>query len=437
MIPGVSPTPPTKILHVSVSDAIGGAARAAQRIHRALVDAGYDSNMRVLQHRTDDDRVRGGAPPGLTSRAVTKTNRLWRSYAERDWATTNPVMHSFGRASAGLADELNGGGAGVLNLHWVTGMLSVKDIARLEKPIVWTLHDMWAFCGGEHVTDYGPDARFRLGYLPSNRPSGERGPDLNHDTWEAKRRLWMHQRFTVVCPSRWLAECAAGSVLFKDQAIHVIPHPLDTAGVWQPLPREVARAFLRLPAGTKLVLVGAERGIREPHKGGDVLREMIPRAAQLSPDGFELMVYGQSGPEPGDRWPVPVHWLGTIRDDRILVAAYSAADAVVVPSRQESFGLVASEAQACGIPVAAFDATGLPDVVIHGETGWLAKPFDADDLAKGLLWILEDGDRWTALARAARAQAVKRFAAPLIAGRYAEVYAQALETRAGGAAGRR
>ena len=89
----------------------------------------------------------------------------------------DPVCHTFGRVSAGLVNKINAGDAGVVNLHWISNMLSVADIGRLQKPIVWTLHDMWAFCGGEHYAPAGDDARFRRGYRSDNRPTGERGPN--------------------------------------------------------------------------------------------------------------------------------------------------------------------------------------------------------------------------------------------------------------------
>lgn len=104
----------------------------------------------------------------------------------KEFRTDNLIMHSFGEESAGVVDEINACDADVLNIHWIAKLLSIDDIGRLRKPLVWTLHDMWAFCGGEHVVDDDPDARFRVGYLPDNRPPGESGPDLNRIAWEAK-----------------------------------------------------------------------------------------------------------------------------------------------------------------------------------------------------------------------------------------------------------
>lgn len=428
------------VLHVSFADAIGGAGRAAYRIHRAMVEAGYDSSMRVMRHGTDDDRVTWGTPrDGLWSRVERKVQRMQHARLERDWATTNTSWHSLGDIGAGIAGELNRADAQILDLHWVQdGMLSVSDIGRLEKPVVWTLHDMWAFCGGEHYTEDGPAARFRRGYNGSNRPPGERGRDLDRMTWEAKRRHWAGKKFTIVSPSRWLAECAAGSALFAGASIHVIPNALDTMELWRPVPQETARAALRLPQDKRLVLMGAEGGTTDPRKGGDLLREMMERVGARSRGSvessgvIELVIYGQSAPTQLEHWPCPVHWLGQVRDDRVLVLAYSAADATVVPSRQDNLPNGAVEAQACGTPVAAFNIGGLPDIVTHRVSGWLATPFDVDDLADGLLWLLDDEDRRLSLSRAARQHAVATFAAEVVAAQYAAVYAEVLDAETPG-----
>jgi glycosyltransferase involved in cell wall biosynthesis len=305
-------------------------------------------------------------------------------------------------------------------------MLSVADIGQLKKPIVWTLHDMWAFCGGEHYAPDDESARFRQGYLADNRPPGESGPDLNRLTWEAKRRLWAHQHFTIVCPSHWLARCARESVLFTHSHVHVIPSCLDTLHTWRSVPRDEARKQLGLPLDKKLILFGADGGVKDPRKGGDLLREGLARVVSTKPHLYELLIFGQSKPNDADSWPCNVHWLGAVYDDHQLVLAYSAADVMVVPSRQDNLPNTAVEAQACGVPVAAFNIGGLPDIVTHRVTGWLAKAFDATDLAEGVMWLIEDEARYAALAAAARKQAVERFSEPVVTSKYTELYRQVL-----------
>lgn len=417
-----------KILHVSTYDSGGGAARAAYRLHHALVKFGIDSRMRVLCRGTDDSRVLGGGL-SLATRVKMKFDYRLLAWKMRNWATTNHILHTFGQISAGLVHELNSSDADLINLHWISDILSVADIGRLNKPLVWKLDDMWAFCGGEHSVPDNVAARFRHGYCAENRLPDERGPDLNRQTWEAKRRAWAKQHFTIISPSRWLANCARQSVLFHDASIYVIPLALDTVNTWRPIPKDAARKVLGLAPDKKLILMGAIGGLADPIKGGAFLRGAVARVAARIPTDVELIVYGQSKPADADSWPCPVHWLGVVRDDRILAQAYSAADVMVVPSRQEAFGQTASEAQACGTPVVAFDNSGLSDIVIHRETGWLAQAFDTMDLADGILWVLKDHERWSAMSRAARSRAIERFSESVIAAKYADLYHTLLNKR--------
>jgi glycosyltransferase involved in cell wall biosynthesis len=419
--------PSLKILHISTSDSSGGAARASYRIHEALVKYGVNSFMRVIQKNTDDERVIGGKQHRSSfSRLIERFQYKKQEYAHKGWHTDDPILHTFGYTSAGLVDELNSSDADMLNLHWIADMLSVSDIGRLQKPIVWTLHDMWPFCGGEHYAPDEESARFRQGYF-ANRPPGERGPDLNRITWETKRLAWSRQQFTIVSPSQWLADCAHQSLLLARMPIHVIPNPLDMTDTWRPIPCEAARVALGLPLEKKLILMGAHGGVSDPRKGGDILLDAMAQVVTRHSCDVELVICGQGRPGHDDDWPCPVHWLGRVIDDRVLVLAYSAADVVVVPSRQDNLPNAAVEAQACGTPVAAFNVGGLPDIVAHCKTGWLANAFDPSHLADGIVWLLEDKERHAIVAAAARRQALERYSEPVVAVQYAGLYRQVHE----------
>jgi glycosyltransferase involved in cell wall biosynthesis len=215
--------------------------------------------------------------------------------------------------------------------------------------------------------------------------------------------------------------------LFREMPIHVVPYALDVAGTWYPRERTTARAALGLPATDRIILMGAHGGVQDPRKGGDLLREVVAAVAAQHAGSVRLMVYGQDKPLGGESWPVPVHWLGVVADDRRLAECYSCADVMVVPSRQDNLPNTALEAHACGVPVAAFDIGGLPDIVRHRESGWLAKPFDTAGLAEGVCWILADEDRRLNLSRRARQEAVEHWAPAVIASQYREVYARAVE----------
>jgi glycosyltransferase involved in cell wall biosynthesis len=414
-----------RVLQLSSDDFSGGAQRAAYRLHGALLHHELDSRMRVLVRQTANDRVISGqAARDFAEKLTRRAQRLLHDYRLRQFKTDNLIMHTFGQESAGLVDELNRDPADVLNLHWISQLLSIKDIGRLTKPLVWTFHDMWAFCGGEHVVADHAASRFRTGYLADNRPARESGPDLNRAAWDAKRAAWARKKISVVAPSRWMAQCARESVLFRDAPIHVIPNPLEMRHLWRPLPKNFAKAALGLDVNKQFILAGSAGGM--PHlKGEDLLREALGQVVSQSKP-IELLIFGQYQPASNVNWPCPVHWLGPVRDDHVLATIYASADVMVVPSRQDNLPNTAVEAQACGIPVAAFSIGGLPDIVEHQRTGWLAAAFDTADLANGIAWILEDDQRRASLSSAARTRALATYADDVVAAQYKTVYQQAI-----------
>ena len=415
-----------KVLQLSTDDFSGGASRAAYRLHTACLQTGLESTMRVLKHQTANDRViQGRSSRSFQEKVCSRLSQKVREVRNRNWHTDNLIMHSFGHASAGLVPELNACEADVLNLHWIVNLLSIQDIGKLTKPLVWTLHDMWAFCGGEHVAPDEPDSRFRLGYLKNNRPVSEQGPDLNRLAWETKRHAWARQQFNIVTPGRWMARCARESILFHDMPIHVVPNPLEMQHLWRPIDKKFARAVLGLAQHKTYLLSGSAGGM--PHlKGEDLLRKALQQLGQHQLPSVELLIFGQSQPQSAQDWSLPVHWLGSVKDDHVMALIYSAADVMLVPSRQDNLPNTAVEAHACGTPVVAFDIGGLPDIVTHQTTGWLAPAFDTVDFAQGIMWVLQDADRHAKLALAARQSAVDRFAPDVIVSQYLSVYEQAL-----------
>lgn len=417
-----------KILHLSTDDYSGGASRAAYRLHTALLQNGIDSRMRVLTHQTANDKVISGrGSRTFLEKVKGRIKKKLREFSERNWKTDNLIMHSFGHASAGIVEEINASDADVLNLHWIVNLLSIEDIGKITKPIVWTLHDMWAFCGGEHVVADDPHARFRTGYLTDNRPVGESGPDLNRQAWEAKEKYWKNQQFNIVTPGRWMAGCASDSVLFRHNSITVIPNPIETDHLWHPIDKTFARSVLGLDQNKKYILSGSAGGM--PHlKGEDLLKHAMLKlmSSDSSLSGqIELLIFGQYQPPGQQDWCCKAHWLGPVRDDYVMTLIYSAADVMVVPSRQDNLPNTAVEAHACGVPVAAFNIGGLPDIIDHRQSGWLADPFDTDRLAEGLLWILADSVRWDQLSTNARKIALDRFSPNIVIQQYLHVYEQA------------
>jgi glycosyltransferase involved in cell wall biosynthesis len=338
--------------------------------------------------------------------------------------TPNRVFHSANLLSSHWSSFIHRSAADVVNIHWIgAGTLSIRDVARIDKPMVMTLHDMWAFCGAEHYAPTSPSARWREGYTRGNRPVGHRGVDVDRWTWERKRRWW--RPTTVVTPSRWLAELVGSSALMHDWPTSVVPYALDTT-VFRHSEQGEARRTLGLPTDAAVILFGAVRGATDPRKGFDLFLEALPMVRTGDRPALGL-VFGQGEPREQLRTPFSLRWLGFIRDDRTLARVYSAADVLVMPSRQENLGQTGMEAQSCGTPVVAFDAGGNCDVLEHLETGYLARAYSVEDLAVGINWVLADATRRRQLGEASRQRAVDLWQAERVARQYLDVYREAIE----------
>jgi glycosyltransferase involved in cell wall biosynthesis len=311
--------------------------------------------------------------------------------------------------------------ADIVHLHWLNAeMMSVEDVGRIEKPVVWTLHDMWAFCGAEHCP---ADGRWREGYMSTNRRSNESGFDLNRWVWNRKRRAWK-KPLQIVTPSNWLANCVRESALMEEWPVTSIPNPIDT-DVWKPIDRKLAREFFRLKQDAQFIAFGAFGSEQASHKGYDLLLAALDHLRGQMPH-LEVLIFGMACPKELPDLGFTLHYSGHLHDDLSLRVLYSAADAVIIPSRIDNLPNIGVEAMACGTPVVAFDTCGLPDIVTHQQTGWLAKAFDAEELARGIQWVLADENRHSQLCLASRESAVQRYAYPVVAAQYKDLYEQVL-----------
>ena len=415
---------PLSVILLATQDTMGaGGFKASERLHRAYLANNIDSRMYVASKRSDLHTVDG--PKNKFQQGFNFVKRRSERQLMRLQRSPNPIVHSPAFIPSNLSKKLNSAQAEVIHLHWICGFLSVEDIGKIQKPLVWTLHDMWPFSGAEHYGDDGSNARWRVGYYADNRPDGHRGIDLDRWVWNRKRRAWK-KPIHLVAPSQWLADCAKESVLMQNCPLSVIPYALDMER-FRPWDQVMARQLLGLPQDKQLVLFGAVGGNRDPRKGWDLLEPALANLASELPN-LAGVVFGQSEPPNPPKLGVPLYWMGYLYDEITLALLYSAADVTVVPSRQDNLPQSGTEAETCGCPVVAFKTCGLPSVVVHKQTGYLATPFESDDLAKGISWVLADSERYRLLSHQARDRAVKLWSPEVVVKQYLEVYESAIES---------
>lgn len=406
-----------RIIHLSYADINGGAFRATYRLHKSLLNQGTHSRLWVNEKKSDDWTVED-----LNNKIGKVLNKLYPRVINHSLVkmlkTENEIIHSPSVFPSNWVKHINNSDVDIVHLHWIQNeMLSIKDISKIKKPIVWTLHDMWAFCGAEHYTN---DNRWRGGYYSNNRPNYESGFDLNRWTWNRKKKYWKNPN-QIVTPSKWLAKCVKESALMKSWPVSVIANPIDT-DQWAPMDKKNARQLHNLSQDANLILFGAFGGVKDLRKGYDLLLSALEYLkANNKIKKIELVVFGQSKPKSQPDLGFPIHYSGHLYDELSLRALYSSADVMIIPSRQDNLPNTAVEAQACGTPVVSFDIGGLSDIIEHKKTGYLVKPFDTRDLANGITWVLERSDS-NKLGSNAREAAVEKFSEKKISEDYVSIY---------------
>jgi glycosyltransferase involved in cell wall biosynthesis len=403
-----------RVLHAATHEHTG-AGRAAVRTHHAVAKAGLQSELIVLYGTGADPGIRviGGPAPGL---AADLRNRAERALLSLQ-ASGDDAYRSLGLGGTPGLAAIHDAPADVVHLHWIPGLLGIADLPAIARPVVWTFHDQWPICGAEHYTEL---ARPREGYTPANRRPGAGGPDLDRWTWRRKQRHWEGFAPVIVCSSRWMQSEVRASVLFGDRDVHVIPNPLDTA-LYRPQDGAAARRALGLPAGRTLLLFAAWGATTDRRKGFDVLSEALRQPPLQGLAGaVDLVVCGATG---GERvGGFATHWLGHLDDEAAMRRLYASCDVLAIPSRQDNLPNILAEAMACGLPAVGSATGGIPDLIRHGETGLLAAPGDAVQLADRLGLLLGDAALRARIADAARRHIESLCGERLVGSRYAEVY---------------
>jgi glycosyltransferase involved in cell wall biosynthesis len=269
----------------------------------------------------------------------------------------------------------------LVHLHWFNkGMLSIVTLAKIEKPIIWTLHDMWAFTGGCHYTGNCTRYLQLCGECP--QLGSHKIQDWSYRIQQEKVKFFQNLSIHLVSPSHWLAQCVHASGLFKKATLSVIPNGLNLK-TYSPQGKAQVRSKFNLPAEQPLILFGA-MNLNEVRKGFILLKQALAILKNSNiVSNPALLTFGSDIPE-SESLGFQVYSMGFISSENHLAEIYSAADVFVAPSLQDNLPNTVMESLACGTPVVAFDIGGMPDMIEHQKNGYLAKPYDVTDLAHGI-----------------------------------------------------
>lgn len=372
-----SPVNAPRVLHISLSDYLGGADIAAGRIFEAVRAVGVDARLAVRDASGNSEGVVELPLPGIRRGLID----LSMSIAGRVQKSSNPFHRSLNIIPTG-GMSIEGFDPDLIHLHWIgSNTLSLREVQHLPVPVVWTLHDSWPFAGAEHHPSYPDDERFVTGYRRDNRVHSSR-IDVDGWIWRRKELTW-NRSFHLVAPSEWMADQARRSLVMGNQPIVTIPNPVDLeAFTSHDRTRERARWGIE---PDEFVIVTAGMGGTGIHsKGWPLLRDALRNVAS---GGIQvrLLMIGQSQVPADLPGGVDCTVTGVLEEPAEVGRAMSCGDVFVTTSTIESFGLVAAEASAVGVPVIAPRASGLLDVVVDGETGWFFDPGSVESLSATML----------------------------------------------------
>ena len=370
-----------KVLHLSGAPRGTGSGYAAVLTHQALLESGIDSRLLFLNDLpTNDPTIFRFAD----SSRIRTIERFLVTTLERTptWLYPRRKSQLFSTGLLGLKLRENPllKWADLIHIHWPNhGLISLREIAKWGKPVVWTLRDMWAFTGGCHYAQNCDKYKTICGKCPAL--GSARDKDLSTIGFSSKLQHLANSSIVWVAISTWMQARALESAVLRGKTINLIPSGVD-CGSFKPTNQQQARRDRGLPLAKKIILVGAANLTDEAKGFAYVINSLRKLPANIC-----IATFG-GGQIQSEQVNKTVFNFGYISNSKILAELYNAADVFLGPSISEAFGKTFAEAQSCGLPAVCFADSGPADIVTHRTSGYLARMGDSDDLDAGIKYCL-------------------------------------------------
>lgn len=407
-----------KVLMINTSVSDGGAAKIVERLRSELSAKSIDTSLWVkkkLVEASDVFELR------QKSRLMLRLSQLFR----RDDVELflNDLIHRFrasdvdGFDNAALFNSKEYLESGVVHCHNLHGMFFNLDnlmrMSREEKRLVWTLHDMWPITG--HCAHSFDCEKWMGGCngCPYLNTYQSLLWDNSREMRNAKKDVYERVKMTVVAPSQWLLSKVEESIL-RNQKTVLIPNGVDEMK-FVPRDRVEIKKELGIDPKKKVILFVAQGGVENVWKGGEFLKKLFKE--NINKDWLWMVVGGNRNLKLGNYWE-----LKYIADEEIKAKYFAAADVFVYPTLADNCPLVVLEAMSCGVPVVTFEVGGLPELVVHNETGYVAKYKDYTDLRNGLTQLLSDKHAREKMGQNARWVVEKKYTLKKMVDSYIDLY---------------
>ena len=303
------------------------------------------------------------------------------------------------------------------NLHSWNGYFSPFALPKLSscKQIIWTLHDMHAVTG--HCAYSFKCEKWKIGC--GNCPQLETYPKLTKDTtafiWKTKKNIYKKCDMHIVVPSKWLQDIVSKSIL-KHLPCTLIYNGIDTTIFKQSTKQEIRKKYL-IPDHTFVVLFSADNGFKNPYKGGEYVKKIIKLYTNANNLLFINIGGGQELIKNKNSWTLPHK-----NNKYELAEWYSCSDMYLYPSLADNCPLGVLEAMSCGLPIVTFNTGGIPELVLHKETGYIAKHKDFNDLCAGFEYIYRNPNIRESMSQLSIARVHEHFTQEIMIKKYVDLY---------------
>ena len=375
-----------KILHLQYGTT---AASPANRLHRAFVENGLSSQILSLYA----DNIQSSDIHILDKKSIlkSKVNNFIESHLVKG-KVRELGKFSYPVLGSNISSHNQVQEADVIYVHWVlNGFLSIKNLEQLAvlgKPLIFVMHDMWTITGGCHHSfdctkyqDHCQNCQFF---------NGNRIRDVSYKGFKKKQKFFNRfENLYFVSPSAWLYKCAQKSALTRNKPIFHIGNTLNV-NLFKPIDKKVAKQILNVDVDKKIIAFGA-MAIDSPYKGWAYLKNSLDVLFNSGYINFIILIFGSgTNPEIADAIPYETKFIGFVDNEYATSVIYNAADVFVTPSLADNLPYTILESLSCGTPVVAFDVGGIPELINHKSNGYLAKYKDANDLASGIEYCINE-----------------------------------------------
>jgi glycosyltransferase involved in cell wall biosynthesis len=366
------------------------AGRAGVRLHNAFLDEHYDSTVLSLYYDVNDTEE-------MFHLRLKSTIFAWIDNKMQSYLTRNNYKQ-YGQYSYPILgndvskmDQIKN--ADIIYIHWILrgfmNLSNIEKLAKLGKPVIFFMHDMWAITGGCHhsfTCEKYKKACYDCQMFPENTL-------IDWPSLEFRKKLKFYSKYSnlyFLSPSKWLYNCARISFLTKDKPLYYIPNIISSK-LFKPIDKNAARHILNINPDETVISFGAA-SVESPYKGWTYLVNALEIIKGLqSSRKISVLLFGSGyNKKIEETLPFKVRFTGFLLDEYSTALVYNASDVFVTPSLADNQPTTVMESLCCGTPVVGFDVGGIPDMIKHKENGYLAKYKDAEDLAKGIDYCLEN-----------------------------------------------